>query len=58
LKSGLSVHGTATAASIWAIGAIGTAVGLGALDVAVAIAVMTFLTLKLLPILKDEKNPV
>lgn len=57
LKSGLSVHGTATAASIWATGAIGTAVGLGALDVAIAIAVMTFLTLKLLPILKDDKNP-
>lgn len=56
LKSGLSVHGTATAASIWATGAIGTAVGLGTLDVAVAIAVMTFLTLKLLPILKDSKD--
>ncbi|MES2472117.1 MAG: MgtC/SapB family protein [Pseudomonadota bacterium] len=57
LKSGLSVHGTATAASIWATGAIGTAVGLGALDVAVAIALMTFLTLKLLPILKEDKRP-
>jgi putative Mg2+ transporter-C (MgtC) family protein len=57
LKDGNAVHGTATAASIWATGAIGTAVGLGTLDVAVAIAVLTFLTLKLLPILKDDKNP-
>ena len=57
LKDGNTVHGTATAASIWATGAIGTAVGLGTLDVAIAIAVLTFLTLKLLPILKDGKNP-
>ena len=57
LKDGLSVRGTATAASIWAAGAIGTAVGLGTLDVAVAISVLTFLTLKLLPILKDGDNP-
>ena len=56
LKEGHSVHGTATAASIWATGAIGTAVGVGTLDVAVAISVLTFLTLKLLPILKDGKN--
>ena len=57
LKDGLSVRGTATAASIWATGAIGTAVGLGTLDVAVAISVLTFLTLKLLPILKDGDSP-
>lgn len=56
LKDGLSVRGTATAASIWSTGAIGTSVGLGAFDVAIAIALMTFLTLKLLPVLKDEKN--
>jgi putative Mg2+ transporter-C (MgtC) family protein len=56
LKDNASVHGTATAASIWATGAIGTAVGVGTLDVAIAIAGMTFLTLKLLPILKDRKG--
>ena len=56
LKEGRSVHGTATAASVWATGAIGTAAGLGSYDVAVAITVLTFLTLKLLPILKD-RNP-
>ena len=52
LKHGSSVHGTATAASLWATGAIGTAVGLGSLDVAVAVAAFTFLTLKLLPLVK------
>jgi putative Mg2+ transporter-C (MgtC) family protein len=56
LKDGLSVRGTATAASIWATGAIGTAVGLGVYDVAIVIAIMTFLTLKLLPILKDDNK--
>jgi putative Mg2+ transporter-C (MgtC) family protein len=54
LKHGGSVHGTATAASIWATGAIGTAVGLGSYDVAVAVAAFTFLTLKLLPLLKEQ----
>ena len=57
LKHGTSVLGTATAASIWATGAIGTATGLGSYDVAVTIAVFTFLTLKLLPLLKDENDP-
>lgn len=55
LKQGNSVHGTATAASLWATGAIGTAVGLGSFDVAVTVAVFTFLTLKLLPWLKRER---
>jgi putative Mg2+ transporter-C (MgtC) family protein len=57
LKHDNSVHGTATAASIWATGAIGTAVGLGSLDVAITIAAFTFLTLKLLPFLKRELTP-
>ena len=56
LKQGSSVHGTATAASIWATGAIGTAVGLGSFDVAVAVAAFTFLSLKLLPLLKPERS--
>ena len=53
LKQGSSVHGTATAASLWATGAIGAAVGLGSYDVAVTISLFTFLTLKLLPPLKS-----
>lgn len=52
LKSGGSVHGTATAASLWATGATGAAVGLGAYDVAVMISLFTFLTLWLLTPLK------
>ena len=40
-----SVKGTATAASLWATGAIGTAVGLGSYDVAVIIALVTIITL-------------
>jgi putative Mg2+ transporter-C (MgtC) family protein len=53
LKTGGSVHGTATAASLWVTGAIGVAVGLGVLDVAVMLAVVTFLTLWLAAPLKE-----
>jgi putative Mg2+ transporter-C (MgtC) family protein len=54
LKTKLSVHGTATAASLWATGATGVAVGLGAYDVGVVISLFTFLTLWLLTPLKQE----
>lgn len=54
LKDGGSVRGTATAASLWATGATGAAVGLGALDVAVMVSLFTFLTLWLLTPLKQE----
>ncbi len=54
LKHGNTVYGTATAASLWATGAMGTAVGLGGYDVAVAIALVTFLTLRLMPLVKPE----
>jgi putative Mg2+ transporter-C (MgtC) family protein len=57
LKTGASVHGTATAASLWATGAVGAAVALGAYDVAVVIAAMTFLTLKVITPLKQEGGP-
>jgi len=53
LMHGTSVHGTATAASLWATGAIGVSTGLGSFDVAITIAVFTFLTLKLLALAKD-----
>ncbi|TCV57763.1 putative Mg2+ transporter-C (MgtC) family protein [Neorhizobium sp. R1-B] len=49
-----SVRGTATAASLWATGAIGTSVGLGAYDVAIVLAIMTFLTLRLNANLKSD----
>jgi putative Mg2+ transporter-C (MgtC) family protein len=57
LKDGGSVRGTATAASLWATGATGAAVGLGALDVAVMVSLFTFLTLWLLTPLKQEGEP-
>jgi putative Mg2+ transporter-C (MgtC) family protein len=47
-----SVKGTATAASLWATGAMGTAVGLGSYDVALIISLMTIITLWLLSPLK------
>lgn len=51
-----SVRGTATAASLWATGAIGTAVGLGVYDVAVVITIITFLTLRAITPLKHRDN--
>jgi putative Mg2+ transporter-C (MgtC) family protein len=56
LKQGGSVHGTATAASLWATGAVGAAVGLGRYDVAVVISIFTFATLKLLVPFKAEAS--
>jgi putative Mg2+ transporter-C (MgtC) family protein len=55
LKHSGKVTGTATAASLWATGALGLSVGVGSYDVAITICVFTFLTLKLLPVFKDEK---
>lgn len=54
IKNGTSVFGTATAASLWATGAIGVAAGLAIYDVAVVISVMTFITLRFLAPLKRE----
>jgi putative Mg2+ transporter-C (MgtC) family protein len=49
-----SVKGTATAASLWATGAMGMAVGLGSYDVAILISLVTWLTLLVFPALKPE----
>lgn len=49
-----SVKGTATAASLWATGAIGTSVGLGSYDVAIVLCLITMTTLWLLSPLKQE----
>src|SRR5688500_887299 len=40
-----SVKGTATAASLWVTGAIGTAVGLGSYDVAIVLSLAAIITL-------------
>ena len=47
LREGLGVRGTATAASLWATAAVGLAAGLRDYDVAIVIALATFLTLRL-----------
>lgn len=53
IKHGSSVVGTATAASLWATGAIGAAVGLGNYDIAIVISLFTLLTLWAVPSLKQ-----
>lgn len=45
LKDGVTVHGAATAASIWNTGVIGAAVALGKYDIALILAVLNGLTL-------------
>ena len=51
-----SVRGTATAASLWVTGAVGVAVGLGSVDIALMLAVLTFLTLSVLSPLKPHER--
>jgi putative Mg2+ transporter-C (MgtC) family protein len=53
-----SIRGTATAASLWATGAIGAAVGLGAYETAIVLSVMTFLTLRFMTNFKSEAEDV
>ncbi len=52
LKGPGSVHGTATAASIWNTGVIGAAVAMGRFEIAVVLSILNLLTLRLLPKLK------
>ena len=54
LKNNSSVRGTATAASLWATGGVGVAVGVGATDVAIVISIITFATLRFLAPFKTE----
>jgi putative Mg2+ transporter-C (MgtC) family protein len=56
LKEGTSVHGTATAASIWSTGAVGASVAYGRLDIAILLAVLNFFTLRALLPLKRRLN--
>jgi putative Mg2+ transporter-C (MgtC) family protein len=53
IKHGTSVLGTATAASLWATGAIGMAAGLGVYDVAIVISIFTFAPLRFVPSSKE-----
>ena len=54
LKSGNTVHGTATAASIWNVGVIGAAVGFGFYDLGLILALANFLILAVITPLKDK----
>ena len=57
MQRGESVQGTATAASLWATGAIGVAVGAGSYDVAVVTAAATIGTLVVLGRIKKGQGP-
>ncbi len=48
LKTDRAVTGTATAASLWAMGAVGSAVALHAYDVAIAVSAISWITLHFL----------
>jgi putative Mg2+ transporter-C (MgtC) family protein len=54
LKDRGSVHGTATAASIWNTGAIGAAVAFGRYEIALVLSVINFAMLRLLTPLKSN----
>jgi putative Mg2+ transporter-C (MgtC) family protein len=59
LKHGGSVRGTATAASLWATGAIGLAVASHRFEIAFLISIATFLTLRYLkPIAASQDENV
>jgi putative Mg2+ transporter-C (MgtC) family protein len=61
LKQGDRARGTATAASLWATGAMGAAVGYGQLDIAVILSLATVFTLvALTPLRKvaQEHSPL
>jgi putative Mg2+ transporter-C (MgtC) family protein len=61
LKDGVTVRGTATAASIWNAGVIGASVAMNHYDIAIALALLNLFTLRaLLPIkiwLDGRKSP-
>ncbi|MBY0559408.1 MgtC/SapB family protein [Hyphomicrobium sp.] len=46
LKTSEGASGTATAASLWATGALGAAVGYGLYDIALILSIVTFVTLR------------
>ena len=56
LKDRGSVHGTATAASIWNTGAIGVAVAYGRYEIALVLSLVNFGTLRFLTPLKDSEK--
>lgn len=53
VKRGVNVQGTATAASIWSTAAVGAAVAYGRIEIALALTIANFLTLRWLKSLKE-----
>ena len=47
-KEGATVHGTATAASIWNMGVMGTAVAQGRIDIGILLTLLNFFILRVL----------
>ena len=58
LKQGDRATGTATAASLWATGALGAAVGYGLYDIAVVLSVVTYVALRFLTPLKEVAQEI
>lgn len=56
LKDGVSVKGTATAASIWNTGAVGAAVAFHRYEIAVVLAIVSFSILSLAKPIKESIN--
>jgi len=57
LKEGASVRGTATAASLWAIGALGASVGYGRWEIGLLLSIVTYLILRILtPIVERNRG--
>lgn len=54
VREGATVHGTATAASIWLTGAIGAAVALGHWPTAIILSLLSLLTLRALVPIKEK----
>ena len=54
VKDGATVHGTATAASIWTTAAVGAAIAMGRYEIGIALTVLNLLTLKFLLPLKRK----
>ncbi len=57
IKQSGAVQGTATAAGLWATGAVGAAVGLGSYDVAIVVTLFTIFTFRVLSPLKQQETP-
>ncbi len=54
LHEGLTVRGTATAASVWTTGALGAAVALDQYEIALLLSILTYLTLRMMAPWQDS----